>query len=100
MPFIQYQGRSRAVGPGVLTIGGGREAAWRIEGKGLLARHALVTLERDGRVTVVGGPPASPVYVNGERISASRVLEPEDVFVLAEASFKLLDEAPAEAEGE
>jgi FHA domain len=100
MPFIQYQGRSRAVGPGVLTIGGGREAGWRIEGKGLLARHALVTLERDGRVTVVGAAPDAPVYVNGERVSLSRVLAPDDVFVLGEASFKLLEEAPAEAEGE
>jgi FHA domain len=100
MPFIQYQGRSRPVGPGVLTIGGGREAAWRIEGKGLLARHALITLERDGRVTVVGATPDAPVYVNGERLASARPLAADDVFVLGEASFTLVEEAPAAPEGE
>jgi len=100
MPFIEFQGRSRAVGPGVLTIGDGRAAGWRIEGKGLQARHALVTLERDGRVTVAGATSDAPVYVNGERLTASRTLSPDDVFVLGEASFRLLAEAPPQPEGE
>ena len=88
------------MGPGVLTIGGGREAAWRIEAKGLLARHALVTLERDGRVTIAGANPDAPIYVNGDRLTTPRALEPGDVFVIGEASFSLVDEPPAAPEGE
>ncbi len=100
MPFILFQQQSRAVGLGVLTIGSGREAAWRIDDYGLMPRHALVTLEREGGVTLAPAVPEAVVYVNGERLVGHRALELDDEFMLGEATFTLVDAAAVPPEGD
>ena len=50
MPYLEYDHQTRALGPGVLSIGSGTEASWRIIGRDLMPLHAIVTLLRDGQV--------------------------------------------------
>ena len=48
MPYLEYDHQTRALGPGVLSIGSGTESSWRIVGRDLMPLHAIITLLRDG----------------------------------------------------
>lgn len=68
MPYLVHRHQSRALGPGVLIIGSGTEAAWRILEHDLLPMHAIVMRDGDGAVSVVQGTPDAAVLVNGKEI--------------------------------
>ncbi len=103
MPYLEYNGQTRVIGPGVLIIGCGREAGWRIEDRRLDRVHALVSIERDGRVLVSRGSEVAWVELNGHPLSAaSAELRPGDEIRLGDAVFKLsagVPHAPEEEHG-
>jgi len=74
MPFIEFESEVRALGPGVLTIGSGSEAGWRISGRGLDPVHVLVSLQPGGGALLIRGTPRSVVSINGAELAASRTL--------------------------
>ena len=65
MPYMEIGGETRSVGPGVLTIGAGTEAGWRIQGHGLSAVHLMIVPEADGRTSLIQGAPDANIEVNG-----------------------------------
>ena len=92
MPYITFKEQSRSVGPGVLTIGGGHEASWRIPGFDLAPLHAVVAPERDGRAVIMRGSPFATVLVNGvEMDTQSRPLAFGDVIRLGGAEFRYVE---------
>jgi hypothetical protein len=68
MPFIEIGGETRSVGPGVLTIGAGTEASWRIQGHGLHPVHLMIVPEADGRTSLIQGAPDAQIQVNGAEL--------------------------------
>ena len=76
MPYLEFGQQSRSLGPGVLSIGSGAEAGWRIREHDLARVHALFVVERDGRVLLTRGSPDALVAVNGVEL-------PEDSQYLA-----------------
>ena len=68
MPYLEYDNQSRPLGPGVLTVGSGTEANWRILGRELLPLHGVFTFERDGRALLSKGAPHASVWINGEEL--------------------------------
>lgn len=74
MPYLEFQDQRRALGPGVLIIGSGTEAGWRIVDHDLAPLHALVTMEREGHALLVAGDPEAPVFVNGSELQENRVV--------------------------
>ena len=72
MPYLEYGQQTRSLGPGVLTIGSGTEAGWRILDHDLLPVHAIIAPERGGRVLVVRGAPSAAIAVNGEELEEPR----------------------------
>jgi predicted component of type VI protein secretion system len=64
MPYIEIGGETRSVGPGVLTIGAGTEAGWRIQGHGLHPVHLMIVPEADGRFSLIQGAPDAAIRVN------------------------------------
>ena len=92
MPYIEFGQQSRALGPGVLSIGSGAEAGWRIRDQGLARLHALVVVERDGRVVISRGSPDVPLSVNGEKLDEDgRVLHFGDTMQLGAAEFAYVE---------
>jgi predicted component of type VI protein secretion system len=94
MPYIEIEGQSRPVGPGVLTIGSGTEAGWRITGRGLAPLHLMVVPELNGRLNAVPGSGDADVSVNGEALEGrSHTLADGDVMRLGHdvtATFRLV----------
>jgi predicted component of type VI protein secretion system len=89
MPFVEFENRTRAVGPGVLTIGSAPEAGWRVPGRGLEPLHALLSPEPGGRARIVAGSSGAVIQVNGLELTDGKgVLQFGDVFTLGTASFK------------
>jgi predicted component of type VI protein secretion system len=89
MPFVEFENRTRAVGPGVLTIGSAPEAGWRVPGRGLEPLHALLSPESGGRARIVAGSAGAAIQVNGLELAAGKgLLQFGDVFTLGTASFK------------
>ncbi|HUF28511.1 MAG TPA: FHA domain-containing protein [Gemmatimonadaceae bacterium] len=74
MPYLEFQEQRRALGPGVLTIGSGTEAGWRIVDQDLAPLHALVTLERAGQAMLASGDPDAPVFINDAELLERRVV--------------------------
>jgi predicted component of type VI protein secretion system len=92
MPYISFKDQSRPVGPGVLTIGGGHEASWRIAGYDLAPLHAVVAPERDGRAVIMRGSPFATVYINGAELDVqTRQLEFGDVIRLGAAELRYVE---------
>jgi pSer/pThr/pTyr-binding forkhead associated (FHA) protein len=94
MPYIEYGHQSRSLGPGVLLIGSGSEAGWRIRDRDLAHLHAMVMTERDGRVTINRASPDLPVAVNGEDLGdTARALQFGDRIQLASVEFAFVESA-------
>ena len=74
MPYLEFDSQLRPLGPGVLTIGSGTEAAWRIHDRDLAPLHAVVTVERDGRAHVLRGAPYAEMFVNGRELSEEKAV--------------------------
>jgi predicted component of type VI protein secretion system len=88
MPYLEFEHQLRALGPGVLTIGSGTEAIWRIQGRDLLPLHAIITQQRDGHAHIVRGSAQATIYVNGRELEGGRgVLNFGDRLRLATAEF-------------
>jgi predicted component of type VI protein secretion system len=88
MPYLEYDHTTRALGPGVLSIGSGTESSWRIVGRDLMPLHAIVTLLRDGHAHVERGTGAASIIVNGEeRTDGRAILTFGDVVQIGTARF-------------
>ncbi len=74
MPYIEYQGECRGIGPGVLTIGSAPAAGWRIQGRGLDAVHLVLSLQSGGRALLIRGAAGAAVQVNGVELAPMRTL--------------------------
>jgi predicted component of type VI protein secretion system len=89
VPYLEFEAQRRALGPGVLTIGSGTEAAWRIHGHDLLPLHALVTLERSGAAMVARGSSSATLLINGvEQPEGKGTLRYGDTLRLGSAEFR------------
>jgi predicted component of type VI protein secretion system len=88
MPYFEFEHQLRAVGPGVLTIGSGPEAGWRILGHDLASVHVIITPQRDGRALVIRGAPDARIHVNGTESREGRaVLSVGDTIRIGTAEF-------------
>ena len=103
MPYIEIGGETRSVGPGVLTIGAGTEAGWRIQGHGLHPVHLMIVPEADGRFSLIQGAPDATIHVNGGELESGwHALSPGDEVRFGDlmAVFRLVSrEAEAAGEG-
>lgn len=70
MPYLEFQNDTRTLGPGVLTIGSGTEAAWRIRDHDLLPVHAIVAPASGGDALISCARSGATVSVNGVEIKA------------------------------
>lgn len=88
MPYLEYDHQTRALGHGVLSIGSGTEASWRIVGRDLMPLHAIVTMHRDGTAHVERGTVVASITVNGvEREDGRATLNFGDVLQIGTAKF-------------
>lgn len=88
MPYLEFQEQRRALGPGVLTIGSGTEASWRIVDQDLAPIHALITMERGGQAIILAGDPDALIHLNDVELQESRaVLSYGDRIRLGRAEF-------------
>ena len=71
---------------GLLVIGSGPEAQLRIEGKGLLPRHAAVAPVKGGGFGIKALSDGARLWLNGQEVRAAR-LSGGDTLRLAEAEF-------------
>jgi predicted component of type VI protein secretion system len=91
MPYIEFEHQSRSLGPGVLIIGSGTEAGWRILGRDLAPVHAVVTVERGGYALFVSGAPEAAIFLNGEEVAEGRAsVRYGDRVRLGKAEFRYL----------
>ena len=89
MPYLEFEHQTRPLGPGVLTIGSGSEAAWRIAGRDLAALHAIVTIEKGGYALVAAANPQASIHVNGVEVTDGRgIVRYGDTVRLARAEFR------------
>ena len=89
MPYLEFEHQSKSLGPGVLTIGSGSEAAWRIHGRDLAPLHAVVTVEKGGYALVAAGSPDARILVNGVEVAEPRaVVRYGDRLRLGRAEFR------------
>jgi hypothetical protein len=65
MAFLELDGTPRELGPET-AIGSGSQAAWRVAGKDLAARHFIVHVNGEGGAKVVPASAQHIVFVNGE----------------------------------
>ena len=88
MPYLEFEHQLRPIGPGVLTIGSGTEAAWRIHGRDLAPLHAILSPLRDGTVVVTRSAPYAPITINGvELVDARGILAFGDRLHLGRSEF-------------
>lgn len=94
MPYLEFQDQRRPLGPGVLIIGSGTEAGWRIVDHDLAPLHALVTMEREGHALLLAGDPDAAVYINDAELQDTRaVLSFGDRIRLGRAEFTYVQTA-------
>ncbi|MCU0619772.1 MAG: FHA domain-containing protein [Gemmatimonadaceae bacterium] len=99
MAFLVHGDQRRPLGPGVLSIGSGVEAAWRFRHPELARLHALVTRDPQGRAAVMRATPEAEVRLNDVPIGGdAQRLAPGDRITLADLEFTFAtDEPPADA---
>ena len=89
MPYLEFEHQTKPLGPGVLTIGSGSEAAWRITGRDLAALHAIITMEKGGYALVAAGNPQALIHVNGVEVTDGRgIVRYGDSLRLGRAEFR------------
>lgn len=89
MPFIEFESEVRPLGPGVLTVGSGPGAGWRIVGRGLDAVHAMLSAQPGGHALLIRGTPTSTVFVNGiELVGPRTLLSFGDLLVIGTAELR------------
>jgi hypothetical protein len=90
MPILEFDRQARPLGPGVLTIGSGPEAGWRVIDHDLAPIHALVTLERDGRAHLARPRDDIRILINGVPMAEPLlVIRPGDTITLGIATFHM-----------
>ncbi len=95
MPFLVHGDQRRTLGPGVLSIGSGVEAAWRFRHPDVGRLHALVTQDPQGRAAVMRATPEAEVLLNGVPIGGdAQRLAPGDRIAIGELEFTFETEAP------
>ena len=83
MAYLEIGDQSRAVGPGVLTIGSGTEASWRLQYFDLAPLHLILVPEQNGRISAVLGSPEAQVSINGVELDSGwQLLSDGDKLVL------------------
>lgn len=99
MPILSFGQQSRALGPGVLTVGSAPEAGWRLIEYDLEPVHALFAPGQGGRMILSPGSPRARIYVNGTAIAASEpyALSFGDVVRLGDTAEFVLRERPIDA---
>lgn len=101
MPYLEFEDQRRALGPGVLTIGSGTEASWRIQNRDLAPLHAIVTLTRQGHALVERGESLATIAVNGVELEEGRgSLRFGDSLRVGGLEFTFLQTANATARGD
>lgn len=102
MSHLIYGDQTRPLGLGVLSIGSGVEASWRIREPDLLRLHALVMSDgsNGGAPTVSRASSEAEVRVNGRLLTGEpHRLLPGDVIVLGSHEFRFESEAPPSVTG-
>lgn len=101
MAHLIFGDQTRPLGLGVLSIGSGVEATWRIREPDLLRVHALVVSDgSNGEPTISRASPDADVLVNGALLSGEpHVLSPGDVIVMGSHEFLFASQAPAVSAG-
>lgn len=99
MAHFIYGDQTRPLGLGVLSIGSGVEATWRIRDPDLLRLHALVTGDASGTgATISRASTDAAIAVNGVELGHDPYrLQPGDVIVLAGHEFRYEADAPPAA---
>lgn len=90
MPFLDLDGEARELAPET-TVGSGAQAAWRIPGKDLGARHFTVNLEGTSGAKVVPASDQNIVVVNSAQVPHTGVaLKAGDIICAGGARFVFL----------
>ncbi|HUO52373.1 MAG TPA: FHA domain-containing protein [Gemmatimonadaceae bacterium] len=96
MPVLELEGKPDLEGnprefSGELMVGSGSQAAWRIAGQDLAARHFKVRGGEDGSAAVVPASPQNVVVVGGKQVPPSGApLKSGDVIAAGAARFVFL----------
>lgn len=69
MPYLEFENDTRTLGPGVLTIGSGTEAAWRIRDHDLAPVHAIVAPASRGEALISRARPDAFLSINGVEVT-------------------------------
>jgi pSer/pThr/pTyr-binding forkhead associated (FHA) protein len=101
MSLLIFGEQTKPVGLGVLTIGSGVEASWRIREPDLLRLHALVMKDgAQGMATISRASADAEIFVNGELITGEPYrLQPGDVIVMGTHEFLFQADVPAAGAG-
>lgn len=102
MAHLIFGDQTRPLGLGVLSIGSGVEASWRIREPDLLRLHALVMSDgsEGGDPTISRASSEADIYVNGSLLGGDpHRLQPGDVIVMGAHEFHFQAEAPPSVSG-
>jgi pSer/pThr/pTyr-binding forkhead associated (FHA) protein len=101
MAHLIFGDQTRPLGLGVLSIGSGVEATWRIREPDLLRLHALVMSDGSyGVPTISRASAEAEITINGTLLTGEpHRLQPGDVIVMGAHEFRFESEAPASMAG-
>lgn len=101
MAHLIFGDQTRPLGLGVLSIGSGVEATWRIREPDLLRLHALVMSDGSyGAPTISRAATEAEIRVNGQLLTGEpHRLQSGDVIVMASHEFRFESEAPTMVTG-
>ncbi len=102
MAHLIFGDQTRPLGLGVLSIGSGVEASWRIREPDLLRLHALVMSDgsEGGTPTISRASSEAEIFVNGTLLTGDpHRLLPGDVIVMGAHEFQFQAEAPPSMTG-
>jgi predicted component of type VI protein secretion system len=98
MSQLQYGEQRRTIGPGVLSIGSGVEAVWRIREDDLLRLHALVVQDGHGGATLSRATSDAEILINGDLLGRDpHRLHAGDQFQLGAHTFVYATDAVPES---
>lgn len=101
MAHLIFGDQTRPLGLGVLSIGSGVEASWRIREPDLLRLHALVMSDGSyGVPTISRASAEAAITVNGAALTGEpHRLQPGDVIVMGAHEFRFASESPPSVTG-